>query len=328
MLERQLPVIAPARVARYVGHEHRLAAGYRSTAGAMLGTDGRPFDRSQEGGVERRRCSVVQRSRHWVQDPQNRSAAGQVPLHEQADVVQQGRDRFRSGEPEQQCLLVTTALVRCGSHWLEHTRRRRRRLSCRPNPHAILERLAELAALYLVECELEGSSPEEPAKASSLDLSDYGAEGLQPEVVYVAAANVNEVSVAIGRALREEGASHAELARRTGVPPSVVTRISDPLYFGHTSRTLRSVACALAREVRVAFERAEWRSGHDEGRPGSCAGLRRRSNGDSDIGMRGVDPIDVVLRPARLQAAAVARRGARVTRMVVAGGCSGGAQSV
>lgn len=34
-----------------------------------------------------------------------------------------------------------------------------------------------------------------------------------------------------------------------------LNRVTDPLYFGHTSKTLRAVADALGRDVRVRLER-------------------------------------------------------------------------
>ena len=37
------------------------------------------------------------------------------------------------------------------------------------------------------------------------------------------------------------------------VPRSVVTRVTDPFYFGHTTRTLRKVAEALGLALRVDF---------------------------------------------------------------------------
>ncbi|MFN2323799.1 MAG: hypothetical protein ABR510_12680 [Trueperaceae bacterium] len=41
-----------------------------------------------------------------------------------------------------------------------------------------------------------------------------------------------------------------------GVARSVVSRLSDPLYFGHTTRTLRGVAAALNRRLSIDLEPA------------------------------------------------------------------------
>lgn len=60
--------------------------------------------------------------------------------------------------------------------------------------------------------------------------------------------------MAIYRAMIEEGLSETELARRMGVSHTVANRISDPLYFGHTSNTLRKAARALGREIEVRLK--------------------------------------------------------------------------
>jgi hypothetical protein len=117
-----------------------------------------------------------------------------------------------------------------------------------------LDRLMrEQVALYLVEQRLAGAPPNPPREVRADDLADWIDAGDRPEVVYVPPADVNEVSVAIEAAVREEGLAHAELARRMGVPRSVVSRLTDPLYFGHTTRTLRRVASALDRNLHVSF---------------------------------------------------------------------------
>lgn len=132
----------------------------------------------------------------------------------------------------------------------------------------LLELLREQVALHLLECGFEGRTPGAPKPGSELDLSDYHEEGDDPEVVYVDPAPVSVVSTAIERARREEGVSYAELARRMEVPRSVVTRITNPFYFGHTTRTLRSVAQALGREVHVSLDKPG-NGGHrsDKSRP-------------------------------------------------------------
>lgn len=119
---------------------------------------------------------------------------------------------------------------------------------------AELDRLMrEQVALHLLGHRLDGTSPSPPKGEGELDLADWAGTEARPEVVYAAPAAVNEVSVAIEVALREQGVTYAELARRMGVPRSVVTRLTDPFYFGHTTRTLRNVARALGRALRVAF---------------------------------------------------------------------------
>lgn len=130
---------------------------------------------------------------------------------------------------------------------------------------AELDRLmGEQAALYLLDCRLASTVPSHPCAEDDLDLSDWSEAGGEPEVVYVEPAAINEVSVAIERALREEGVAYAELARRMGASPSVVTRLTDPFYFGHTTRSLRTVARALGRRLDVALRRDEDATRRDE----------------------------------------------------------------
>ncbi|MDZ7802321.1 MAG: helix-turn-helix transcriptional regulator [Trueperaceae bacterium] len=117
--------------------------------------------------------------------------------------------------------------------------------------------MQQQTAAYLVECQLDEQSPQPPLSRDEVDLGDYHEEGEDPEVVFVPPAPVSGVSVAIERALREEGVTYAALARRMGVPRSVVTRITNPFYFAHATRTLRAVARALGREMRVTFERPQ-----------------------------------------------------------------------
>lgn len=119
---------------------------------------------------------------------------------------------------------------------------------------ALMERLAEVVALHVADELASGATLEPPLAPAALDLGDYTAEGLHPEVVYVRPAPVSDASIAIARALRDDGISAAELARRMGVPRSVISRLTDPLYFGHSTRTLRSVAAALDRTLTIALE--------------------------------------------------------------------------
>lgn len=115
--------------------------------------------------------------------------------------------------------------------------------------------LEQQVALYLLDCSLDGNDPVAPKPEDQLDLQDYREEGEEPEIVYAEPAAMSVISIAIEEALRQEGIPYAELARRMDVPRSVITRITNPFYFGHTSRTLRSVAAALGRHVHVSIDK-------------------------------------------------------------------------
>lgn len=115
------------------------------------------------------------------------------------------------------------------------------------------ELLSEQAALYLYEAELLGGDPPRPTTRPELDRR-RSAEGSGTEFVYVEPADTNYISLAIERAMREEGVSTVELARRLDTNVAVVQRLTDPFYFGHSTRTLRAVAAALGRKLRVSLD--------------------------------------------------------------------------
>jgi hypothetical protein len=123
-----------------------------------------------------------------------------------------------------------------------------------PTRPGLMERLAQVVALHVADALVSGVTLEPPLAPAALDVGDYAAEGLLPEVVYVRPAPISDASIAIARALREDGVSAAELARRMGVPRSVISRLTDPLYFGHSTRTLRGVAAALDRTLTITLE--------------------------------------------------------------------------
>lgn len=110
--------------------------------------------------------------------------------------------------------------------------------------------LEEGVAYYLAHLEVEERPFPRPGATPPPDLEE-GREHLIP--VEIRPSPVNPVSLAIEKALRRKGLKRKDLAERMGVPPSVVTRILDPLYFGHTLSTLRRVAEALEKDLVVAF---------------------------------------------------------------------------
>jgi hypothetical protein len=118
----------------------------------------------------------------------------------------------------------------------------------------LIEQLSKVVALHVAQARVTQTALEPPRPVDELDLDDYRAEGLDPEIVYVRPSSVNDVSVAIARALHEDAVTPADLARRLGVARSVVSRLVDPLYFGHSTRTLRGVARALDRRLVIALD--------------------------------------------------------------------------
>lgn len=119
----------------------------------------------------------------------------------------------------------------------------------------LLRLAGEQIALHLLEHDVEGTVVPSPTQPQDLDLEYLDEFDENYEVVYVEPAKLSEFGTAIYRAMAEEGVNETELARRLAVSHTLANRISDPLYFGHTSNTLRKVARALGREILVSLER-------------------------------------------------------------------------
>lgn len=71
------------------------------------------------------------------------------------------------------------------------------------------------------------------------------------EILFLAPAEMNPVSLEIEQALGAAGVTQAELARRLGTSRSAVNRLVNPFYWGHSLDMLRRVAAALEAELEV-----------------------------------------------------------------------------
>lgn len=133
-----------------------------------------------------------------------------------------------------------------------------------------LERMMrEDVALHLFYAAQDGEAVAPPIPREKLDLSDYveaGAE--QPfEVVYTEPEPMSLASISILEGLRLCGVNKAELARRMGVTRAVVSRITDPFYFGHRHDTVARAAEALGLDLRMRMERPKRRRAVRKGGP-------------------------------------------------------------
>ena len=61
------------------------------------------------------------------------------------------------------------------------------------------------------------------------------------------------VSLKLEQLLRQQGITHAELARRLGVSRPAVSRMLSPSYDGHSVPSLRRIADALGLELKIDF---------------------------------------------------------------------------
>jgi predicted RNase H-like HicB family nuclease len=117
---------------------------------------------------------------------------------------------------------------------------------------AVLLSLSQGLALSLQDLRERGLPQPTASDRAGLDLSKH--EPTEPyQIVSVAPAALNPVSLEVERAIASAGITRAELARRMGIPRSTVSRITDPFYFGHSVKTLQRVAHALNLQLDVSL---------------------------------------------------------------------------
>lgn len=117
-----------------------------------------------------------------------------------------------------------------------------------------VESLRESLAVILADLRERGEPLPVLSAKDQVDLSDLEERGVYT-LLEISPIDLNPVSLAIERELKDEGISKGEFARRMGVKQPMVSRIIDPTYWGHSSETLRKVARALGAEMQVTFKR-------------------------------------------------------------------------
>ena len=116
---------------------------------------------------------------------------------------------------------------------------------------AKLERLlAEQLALELRSYAEREQAPPAPLSEEEINLSDYEAGSV---VVYIEPAPLNPVSLTLAAELERLGVKPSELARRLDTSRSVVSRLTNPFYWGHSVKTLNRVAEVLGAELTLSF---------------------------------------------------------------------------
>lgn len=109
-----------------------------------------------------------------------------------------------------------------------------------------LERLSEALTLHLLGMLEDGDEVPDPG-SNGYELEDGG------ELVQVTPKSPNPVSLSIRAVLHETQLTRTEIANRMGSQKSVITRLADPFYFGHTVASIRSFAKATGRELDIDF---------------------------------------------------------------------------
>jgi len=73
---------------------------------------------------------------------------------------------------------------------------------------------------------------------------------------FVSPSEPDKVSLLIDDLIKKSGVNRTELARILDVPKSSISRLTSPIYRGHSMATLRRIADALGYKVQVMFEKA------------------------------------------------------------------------
>lgn len=94
----------------------------------------------------------------------------------------------------------------------------------------------------------------EPPKAVTEKFEDPEIEVFRQ--FFVEPSDPEQISLLIDALVKESGINRAELARLMDIPKSSISRLTNPIYRGHSMTTLRKIADALGYEVEVTFRKA------------------------------------------------------------------------
>lgn len=114
----------------------------------------------------------------------------------------------------------------------------------------LISHLSEVLALHLLDMREDGEDI--PTPRSHLDAR---AADRYPDHQYVeiAEAMVNPVSLEIGRVISETGKSLRQLGEEKGIGYSVLSRLQDPFYWGHSLKSLMAFADAFGLKPHIEF---------------------------------------------------------------------------
>lgn len=107
--------------------------------------------------------------------------------------------------------------------------------------------LAEALALHLSVLRLDAEPVCPPTSTSVPDLAPG------EEAIWIEAAPMNPVSDAVHELILDSGKSLRGLAAEIGIKPSVLHRLQDPFYWGHSLNSLRRLGDALGQDLHVEF---------------------------------------------------------------------------
>jgi antitoxin HicB len=108
--------------------------------------------------------------------------------------------------------------------------------------------LTQALAIYLHELG-------HPVTPTLQKLTDVPPERLvifsDPQVIWVIPAPMNPLSLMIATVIEQSGLSQREIALKMGTRPSVIIRLADPFYWGHSLDILKRLSQALGADLQV-----------------------------------------------------------------------------
>lgn len=116
----------------------------------------------------------------------------------------------------------------------------------------LISNLSEALALHLMSMEEDGEKIPPSDKPSDTYLNDKYPES---NVVAVRPSEINPLSLEIGRVIEETGKSLRELEKETGIGYTVLSRLQDPFYWGHSLKSIMTFADALHLKPQFKFLR-------------------------------------------------------------------------
>ena len=118
----------------------------------------------------------------------------------------------------------------------------------------VLERASRALAVYLFEQHLSEHSVPKPLTHDQLDLSDFANSNY--EIVDIEPLPTNPCSLELAKMIDASGLTQSEIAKRMATTQSVISRLTDPFYFGHTVKSIERLAHVLGRDLELRFPKA------------------------------------------------------------------------
>lgn len=114
----------------------------------------------------------------------------------------------------------------------------------------LILRLSEVLALHLMDMREDSEDIPAPKNYSDVALAKRYPDS---ESVQIVEALVNPVSLEIGRVISETGKSLRQLEEEKGIGYSVLSRLQDPFYWGHSLKSLMAFADAFGVKPHIEF---------------------------------------------------------------------------